>query len=415
MLDNTEKPIYQPGQVIHLRALALSAFDRVPASGDEIEFIIADGKGNKVFRKTIESSAYGVAAEDFQLANEVNTGDYKITARMGNTSSEKTVRVEHYVLPKFEGSWQTDRSFYLPGERGQGSISAAYFYAKTVEGGAVKITGFTFDFDRQDIFSLEGTTDADGTFAFDFSLPDYIAGTDLEGGAGPFYFEAAVTDLAAHTESSSFSLPVSQSRITILAIPESGQLRPGVEDILYILTSYPDGTPAQTTLTLDINGAQTRVQTGEFGLAEHRFTPDSPYLYLQISARDQLGATANAEFSFEGQWTEETVLLRPDRATYKVGDTLNLEVLTNVPAGQVYLDIVREGQTVSTRSIQVEDGRAQAAVDLTPDLFGTLELHAYKILSSGTITRDTRLVVVDAPSDLTLGVAADQETYLPGD
>ena len=415
ILLTTDKPIYQPGQVIHLRALALSAFDRVPASGDAIEFIIADGKGNKVFRKTIESSAYGVAAEDFQLANEVNTGDYKITARMGNTSSEKTVRVEHYVLPKFEVSWQTDRSFYLPGERVQGSISAAYFYGKTIEGGAVKITGFTFDFDRQDIFSLEGTTDADGTFAFDFSLPDYIAGTDLEGGAGRFYLEAAVTDLAAHTESSSFSLPVSQSRITIQAIPESGQLRPGVENILYILTSYPDGTPAQTTLTLDINGAQTRVQTGEFGLAEHRFTPDSPYLYLQISARDQLGATANAEFSFEGQWTEETVLLRPDRATYKVGDTLNLEVLTNVPAGQVYLDIVREGQTVSTRSIQVDDGRALAAVDLTPDLFGTLELHAYKILSSGTIARDTRLVVVDPPSDLTLGVAADQETYLPGD
>ena len=109
------------------------------------------------------------------------------------------------------------------------------------------------------------------------------------------------------------------------------------------------------------------------------------------------------------------MLLRPDAAAYQVGDTMNLEVLTNVPSGQVYLDIVREGQTVSTRSLKVDDGRVLEAVDLTPDLFGTLELHAYKILSSGTITRDTRLVVVDAPSDLTLVVVADQETYLPGD
>ena len=34
-------------------------------------------------------------------------------------------------------------------------------------------------------------------------------------------------------------------------------------------------------------------------------------------------------------------------------------------------------------------------VDLTPDMYGTLELHAYKILRSGHISRDTRLVVVD--------------------
>jgi len=132
ILLTTDKPIYQPGQVIHLRALALSSFDRVPASGSEIEFIVADGKGNKVFRQTVETSAYGIAAEDFQLANEVNTGNYKITAQMGNTSSERTVTVEHYVLPKFELAWATERSFYLPGERVQGSLTAEYFYGKTV-------------------------------------------------------------------------------------------------------------------------------------------------------------------------------------------------------------------------------------------------------------------------------------------
>ena len=194
ILLTTDKPIYQPGQVIHMRALALSAFDRVPASGSQLEFIIADGKGNKVFRQTVDTSAYGVAAEDFQLANEVNTGEYKITALMGDISSERTVTVEHYVLPKFDVSWQTERSFYLPGERVQGSITAAYFYGKLVQGGQVKITGFTFDFQRQDPFTLEGSTDADGVFQFEFFLPDYLVGSDLEGGAGRFYLEASVTD-----------------------------------------------------------------------------------------------------------------------------------------------------------------------------------------------------------------------------
>ena len=108
------------------------------------------------------------------------------------------------------------------------------------------------------------------------------------------------------------------------------------------------------------------------------------------------------------------MLLRPDRAAYLVGETMQLDVFTSSPSGLVYLDIVRESQTVSTRSVEVSDGYAQVAIDLSPDLFGTLELHAYKILSSGHITRDTRLVVVDAPTDLLLTITLDQEVYLPG-
>ena len=116
VLLTTDKPIYQPGQVIHLRALALSTFDLTPAAGQALEVIIADGKGNKVFRQTLTTSEFGVAWTDFQLASEVNTGDYKITAALGNTASEKTVTVEHYVLPKFKVELQ-DRARLLPARR----------------------------------------------------------------------------------------------------------------------------------------------------------------------------------------------------------------------------------------------------------------------------------------------------------
>src|SRR3990172_8141005 len=109
VLLTTDKPLYQPGQVIHVRALALSTFDLTPAPSQELEFIIADGKGNKVFRQKAETSQFGVAYTDFQLANEVNTGAYKITATLGGTSSEVTVNVEHYVLPKFSIELETEK------------------------------------------------------------------------------------------------------------------------------------------------------------------------------------------------------------------------------------------------------------------------------------------------------------------
>ncbi|MCA9927015.1 MAG: hypothetical protein KC419_01005, partial [Anaerolineales bacterium] len=252
ILLTSDKPLYQPGQLIHLRALALSTFDLAPAAGQEMQISIADGKGNTVFRDTVNTSAYGVAATDFQLANEVNTGAYKITAQLGSTTSEMTVTVERYVLPKFEVSLTTEKPYYLPGETVRGTLSANYFFGKTVSEGEVVLEGFTFDFERVDQFTTQGQTDEQGNFSFEFQLPDYIAGTEFEGGMGAFYLQTAVTDQTNHTESSSLSFPVAASNIVIEAVPESGEFRQGVENILYVLTSYPDGTPVQTDLTIEL-------------------------------------------------------------------------------------------------------------------------------------------------------------------
>ena len=417
ILLTTDKPLYQPGQVIHVRALALSTFDLKPAANQALEVVIADGKGNKVFRQALTTTDFGVAATDFQLAEAVNPGEYKISAALGETTSEKTVSVEQYVLPKFAVKLETGRPFYLPGEHVRGTLRADYFFGKPVSAAEVQVEGFTFDVEKTAAFTLEGETGADGTFDFEFDLPAYIAGFDLEGGGGRFYLQATVTDQARHSEASNLSLPVSQSQLKIEAVPESGEFRSGVENILYILTSYPDGSPADVDLEvlLQSTGETFRAQSGPYGLAEVRFIPNSPFQPVQINARDQQGASAQKSFNFEGQWAEETVILRPEKPVYKVGETMNLTVLTTQPVGTVYLDIVREGQTVSTRTVEVEAGRGEAAIDLTPDLYGTLELHAYKVLHQGTITRDTRLVVVDAATDLTLGIHPDQEVYRPGD
>lgn len=417
VLLSSDKPIYQPGQVIHLRALALSAFDLAPAVNQPLEIIIADGKGNKVFRRTLTSDEFGVSAVDFTLANEVNTGAYKISAQLGDTRSEKTVTVEHYVLPKFGVQIETENSFYLPGERVRGQLSANYFFGKPVAGGKVMLEGYTFDFERVVTVTVEGQTDEEGNFEFAFDLPAYLAGSELEGGQALYYLSASVTDQAEHSEISNLSLPVSGSGLVIEAAPEGGQFRPGVENILYVMTSTPDGAPAPSRLQVNLydSGQTIQAESGAYGLAEVRFTPGAPYVYLSINAVDQTGRQAAREFYFEGMWSEESILLRPDRPVYRVGEKMNLTLLANVASGTAYLDIIRAGQTLSTRSIPIENGRGEAVIDLSPDLYGTLELHAYKVLRSGSITRDTRIVVVDQAEGLMINIQAGKETYRPGE
>jgi uncharacterized protein YfaS (alpha-2-macroglobulin family) len=417
VLLTTDKPLYQPGQMMHIRALALGAFDRLPAAGQTLDFTVADGKGNKVFRKIVMLTEYGVGAVDFQLANEVNTGAYKITAELGNTLTEKTVTVAHYTLPKFGVNLQTDRSYYTPGSRVMGSLLAEYFFGKPVAGGAVRLEGYTYDVDRTVTFTLEGETGEDGTFAFDFYLPDYLAGSEVDGGRARYFLEASVTDGAAHTELAQVSVPVADSSLVIEAVPEGGRLRMGLENILYVLVAYPDGSPAEADLVVRFNQSEDEIKlsAGAYGLAEVRYTPPDSFQEVTIKARDRRGNLAERTFEFESQWSSDSVLLRPDRPVYRVGETMNLAILTTQPEGTVYLDIVREGQTVSTRSIEVQDGRAEAAVDLSPDLYGTLELHAYKVLSGGATTRDTRLVVVDQAEDLRISLSTPLREYRPGE
>ncbi|HSD82440.1 MAG TPA: MG2 domain-containing protein, partial [Anaerolineae bacterium] len=418
ILLTTDKPIYQPGQVIHLRALALSTSDRTPAAKQALEFVIADGKGNKVFRQTQTTSDYGVASADFQLATEVNTGPYNITAQIGDTSSEKTVDVKPYVLPKFAIELTTDRTFYQPGEVVRGSLSANYFFGKPTSGAQIALGGYTFDVERTIVVTLTGTTDSQGNFAFDFALPTYIAGSDLEEGDGRFYLQASVTDQAQHTEVSNLSLPVAQQPIVIRAIPESGQFRSGVENILYVMTGTPAGVPLETELSIELqNPSRTlSAHTDPYGLAEVRLTPESYRQDMVITAKAVNGSRASRTFRFTADYyTSSSILLRPDKPVYAVGESMQLDIFAAKATGTVYLDIVRDGQTASTRAVPLSDGRAQVTVDLTPDLYGTLELHAYQITSDGRMTRDTRLVIVNAANDLNVALKADREVYRPGD
>ncbi|MFQ5859036.1 MAG: MG2 domain-containing protein, partial [Anaerolineae bacterium] len=370
----TDKPVYQPGQVIHMRALVLGAIDLKPSSGQSIDLVVEDAKGNKVFRKSVATSEFGVASADFQLAEEVNQGRYKVTAEHGDTRSERTVTVKWYVLPKFKVDVTTDRAFYLPDQVVQGHVQADYFFGKSVAGGQVKIVGTTYDVERRQVAEVRGETDANGGFDFAIEVPDYLVGDALEKETATYTLEVTVIDQAQHAEQTSRGLPVAREAIIIDAVPESGQLRPGVENIVYVMTSYPDGAPAPASVQVEFAGQQQELATGEYGVAELRVQPGQGQRRFHISARDATGRSASKTFDLEVDAGPEQVLLRPDRPTYRVGDTMHLDAFVIGGSRTAYLDIVKEGQTLLTNAMDVRDGKAVFDIDLTPDLFGTLEL-----------------------------------------
>ncbi|HUX01233.1 MAG TPA: MG2 domain-containing protein [Phycisphaerae bacterium] len=413
LLVTTDKPLYQPGQVIHLRTLALATADLTPVADRDVTLEILDPNGNKVFKKSLRTSRFGIASADFELADQVNTGDYAIRATIGETASERSVRVEPYVLPKFRIDLKTERGYYLPGEILRGDLAAEYTFGKPVAGAAVRVVASEFIEKFRPFATVEGRTDEEGRFRFEVPLKDAFVGLGRTKGDASVTLEATVTDSAGHTQTQALELAVTIQPLRVEVFPESGRLVQGVENVLYLVTAYPDGRPAKTRLT--IGATREVVETSDAGIAKVRITPAQEDLRLTIRAEDARGTQVTvAEVLPIGARTE-TILLRTDRAIYRAGDSAEITVLSADRTGRVFLDVVKDRRTVLMKALDVEDGAADLVFDLPPDLFGTLELHAYCILPDGNIVGDTRLIQVNRPEDLKIRATLDKSVYRPAE
>lgn len=427
LLLSSDKPVYQPGETIHLRTLALGTVDSAPASGAVTRLEVFDSAGRQILSQEQQSSEFGIAATDLPLAVDAPLGQYQLRATLGDTVSELSVTLGEAPLPSFLVDVRADAPFYLPGDQVGGQVSAEYFFGKPVAGQpvAVRLVGLSLGQDpaagAEQLFVLEqsGETDAAGGFPFQFQLPELPDEAFGPSDTLELNLEATVVDAAGETQFGWQSLAVASQPILIAVTPEDGTLHTGVENILYVLTSYPDGRPAATALQVQIgSGAVIEQATNEFGLAEVRYTPRAGAegdRDVAVTATDAAGLAGATAVTLPLDDSLETLLLRTDRALYQVGDTLAVEAIATGSGPAVFLDVIKGGQTLLTQSALVENGKATLAVDLTPALAGTLELNAYQITGGDQILRDTRVALVEEAEAIQVELAADQAEYRPGE
>lgn len=494
----SDKPVYQPGQLIHLRTLALRSFDMKPLEGKEMLLEIEDSKGNKVFKRTLKTSDFGVASVDFQLADEVNMGNYTIRAAIPFTpnssppvgrggamaQAEKTVQVKRYVLPRFKVEVKADKTFYLPKEKIAVDLQSDYFFGKPVANSQVEVSASTFDVAFKEFAKWKGTTDANGHAKFDIQLPDYFVGQPLQAGNAIVKLEVTVLDNAEHKEKVTKSYAVSEQPIQVSVMPEGGKLAAGLENRLFVAALYPDGSPAPNTEIKVWHQRQPNanqpwrggrfgrgmpimpqlppqpvaqpakdakeeklpdplavLKTNAAGLAEIKITPAhtefrvggwgsehielvggdqerwGPHMVydLRIDAKDPRGNQSRSTFTLSTHPHGESVLLRLDKAIYQAGERINIDIRSSAGLPTVYVDIVRNGQIMLSKWLEVKAGSAAHALDLPPAVFGTLEIHAYQMLWTGKIVRDSRVAYVQPRSDLKITATPGKEVHEPGE
>lgn len=376
LLLTTDKPLYQPGQEIHVRALAMNTITRRPMAGAEAVIEILDPNGTKVFKRTGRASDFGIFAIDFRLADEVILGRWRIRAKVGAIESERTVDVKRYVLPKFEIVATPDREFYVDGDPMSVTIEARYISGPPVVG-TVEIDGRS---------RIMGRLDDQGRWSFQSPAQSR--------------FTVIVKDGADHVERKIVRVPVANVPIQIDIVPVFGEIVDGLENSVYVVTSYPNGKPA----VCDVSGVPTDASGVAVLPVRGRMT---------IVAKDAFGRKASQEFDPQDHRGHRDFAIIVD-PLHRAGETMTITALAKTDR-TVYVDLVLKDQTILTTSAPTRGGRATIPIDLPQDLSGVMRISAYCLQTDGNLMRDSKLALVNLPEDLVIRPKLSKAEYKPGE
>ncbi|HKP63848.1 MAG TPA: MG2 domain-containing protein [Polyangiales bacterium] len=415
ILLTSDKPIYQPGQTMHLRAMALKNPGNAPLAKSALTFEVSDGKGNKVFKKQRTTDDYGIASVDFKLATLVNMGGYKLEVS-GEGKAEKTVQVARYVLPKFELKVATEKPWYEPGRELTGTVDGRYFFSKPVGGADVTIQAMTLDAGSQVFQRVMGKTDDQGHWSFTIKLPEVLAGIPLQDGNALVTLRASMTDSAGQVVEKDTPVTVAAAGTRIALVPEASQLVVGLENRFHVFATDPLGTPVtDAELWISATNPPLTARTDAFGHAELRWKVENQSSPITVQLTTREGEKASGNFTFTAQTGLEHVLVRTDKSLYSLGESVKVQVLATRGEGRAYLDWLNDGQIVDMRTLELKDGVASLDVALDDKLAGENRIEAYVVDDGGNAVRAGRTIVVSREGGLKVSFSQDKSDYRPGE
>ncbi|HVW00039.1 MAG TPA: MG2 domain-containing protein, partial [Planctomycetaceae bacterium] len=413
VMVTTDKPVYQPGQTIHMRSLALQQPSRRPVAGQKADFRLTDPKGNVVFQQQIVTSKFGIVSADCPLAEEIIEGTYLIECRVGDTSSSAAVEVKKYVLPKFRIATNLDRTYYAPGDVLRGTLECAYFFGQPLAHGDAIVEIHTTDVAPRLLTTLECRLDAKGRGEFEYRLPDHLVGREQDQGDARARLTLTVADSAGQSQSQDVSCLVTNRPLRIEIIPESGKLVRGVQNRIYLLATYADGRPA-ADVRIAVSGISEELTTDQLGACVLELKPHSSSLELAFSVRDDEGHSVSQTTKLECDVASDAFALRIENPVIDGGQTLHLTAVGH-GSQPVFVDFIKDRQLLLTASIEMEKGLGVLSVDLPAELSGTVQVCAYRFAEQGPAVRRTQVIHVTPASDLKIETIADRPEYRPGD
>ena len=412
----TDKPINKPGQTVHIRVLTLDP-DLMPVVGT-VEVEVQDAKGIKIFKKVVTSDEYGMATLDLPLSTEPNLGTWKIKALSGKREAQTDIRVEEYVLPKYDVNVDLPRSWILAGEPVRGSVSSEYSFGRPVKSEltivATRYVGTWEEYARV-------VEQIDGTASFELPAPGYVAGVPGARGMGNVQLEVTVRERSTgYEEVSTYLLTVAPTPLSIQVIPEGTVFKPGLPFSFLVVTETPDNRPLSEEVSvrivymdkdLDVTTDETVQVTTHNGKALLTVTPPS---YAVAFTMEVTGKEAHASLTVNAGYSPSGSFIHVEQAgdgPLRVGDVAEFHVAATRQGGNFYFEVLSRGTVVFS------DYSSEPIImfTVTPLMAPEARVLVYQILPTSEVAADYLPFSVEAVYPHDVAVQFGEREVRPGD
>jgi hypothetical protein len=451
---STDKPLYQPGQVLHARALLFDSQKRAIADA-EATLEIKDPEDQTVFSADLKTSRFGIVSADWTIPDNIRLGDYYLKVEIDGGEDEDesyaSVKISRYDLPNFTVNAKPDLPYYLPGQMAAVEIRADYLFGQPVKRGHVRLVRETErrwnyseqKWETEEGEKYEGEADETGKFIAHINLSeehgklqkeDYSRYSDLTYAA---YYTDPTTN---RTEQRRFNLRLTKSAIHVYLIEDESRQTKDFPLQFYLSTYYADGTPAQCEVKLNESITQTSpdgtslnfyeqplrtIKTNRYGVAKvsdlalSKEAGDDTGATLTFLAHDGKGASGRQTNSF---WYSEHPVIRieTNKTLYRPGEFIRAELSGSEPEMKVIFDVWQGTTVLRSQIVQLHNGHASLTVPYSKEFQDSVTLTAYSYSHMASESRynipsASRRVIYPRERDLKLNVRLDQATYKPGE
>lgn len=448
ILLQTDKPLYQPKQTIHLRSLNFGP-GRHAMAGKTVTFLIEDPERNVAFKGEAKTNKYGIANVDWAIPESARLGDYSVTAECEDAVSSEakgyaSLRISQYDLPSFTLSAVGDRNYYLPGENALVEIKARYLFGEPIPHAQVRVMPApegkwdwrNQKWEAQEGEEIQGTLDSEGRLKLPINLEKYHEELKQSGYLRfrDIDYVGLVTDPSTgKSQRTKFTLRLSHEDIHVYII--SSSMRDKNSASFYLATYYPDGSPvaAQVQVSQLEEDKKNRanaptehplrtIKTNRYGLAKVEdlslleTANSSGNIVLLLNARDGKGKTGRQT---ENLWLngKPAVAVSTNKALYREGEPIEVTLRCNDCDGNFHVEIMQDHAIVATQRTHLKHGSAFLVFPFQQQFQGELSIMAYPTDVSddwyaGTLPGGVT-ILFPHDSALQLNVSLDHKTYLP--
>ena len=399
LIINFDKGLYNPGDEVLFRILSLNSATAHPLSNYEYTISIFDGNDNRVFQTTATTSQFGIMSGSFRLADEVNSGMYRLTVEHSRRiQGEANFEVRPFVLPRFEISLETDKTEYNVGETVYLTGNVMYFFGEPVNQGTVSIY---IDGSRE----LFADLDEYGNFSL-----EHITHT-----AGLVNFWVEVIDNSNFRVETSLSVRATDEPFEIELMPEHGYLVQGMSNTVYLFTNRADGTPTRAHIQVTGNGFSRQVATDENGVGMFILEDARIDNHITIRAVDMDGNVVEQSVHFPG--VIRNITLSTNRPRFAMGENIELTLHQRDRLsrdGIFHIYAYRNNRLLQTITTEHDE-----AILNLGNTFGLIDIYAVWVSSDNTIPIQQlpfarRTIFVDPGYTMNFTIESNQDEYRPG-